>query len=136
MIVIDGKKVASEIKEEIKKKISAQVKEDKNIPGLVTILVGDDPASLIYINNKEKACKEIGMRSVSEKLNAVTSEQELLNLISSYNNNKDYHGILVQLPLPNHIDEDKVIESISPDKDVDGFHPVNIGKLVAGKDTF
>jgi methylenetetrahydrofolate dehydrogenase (NADP+)/methenyltetrahydrofolate cyclohydrolase len=136
MILIDGKKVASEIKEEIKKKISALVKEGKNIPGLVTILIGDDPGSLIYINNKEKACKEIGMRSVSEKLNAFTSEQELLNLISSYNNNKDYHGILVQLPLPKHIDEDKVIESISPDKDVDGFHPVNIGKLVAGKDTF
>jgi methylenetetrahydrofolate dehydrogenase (NADP+) / methenyltetrahydrofolate cyclohydrolase len=136
MILIDGKKIASEIKEEIKNKISALVKEGKNIPGLVTIIVGDDPGSHIYINNKEKACKEVGMRSVSEKLNVDTSEQELLNLISSYNNNKDYNGILVQLPLPKHIDEDKIIEAISPKKDVDGFHPISIGNLVLGKDTF
>jgi len=136
MILIDGKKIASEIKEEIKHKISALVNEGKNIPGLVTILVGDDPGSHIYVNNKNKACKEVGMRSVSEKLNAQTSEPDLLNLIASYNGNKDFHGILVQLPLPKHIDEDKVIEAISPAKDVDGFHPVSIGNLVIGKDTF
>jgi methylenetetrahydrofolate dehydrogenase (NADP+)/methenyltetrahydrofolate cyclohydrolase len=136
MILIDGKKIAAEIKEEIKNKISDLVNEGKNIPGLVTILVGDDPGSLIYVNNKEKACKEVGMRSVSEKLNADTNQKDLLDLISSYNNNKDYHGILIQLPLPKHINEDKVIEAISPKKDVDGFHPISIGNLVLGKDTF
>ena len=136
MILIDGKKIAAEIKGEIKNKIIDLVNEGKNIPGLVTILVGDDPGSQIYVNNKGKACKEVGMRSVTEKLSADTSEQVLLDLISSYNNNKDYHGILVQLPLPKHIDEDKIIEAVSPNKDVDGFHPINIGNLVLGKDTF
>ena len=136
MILIDGKKIAAEIKAEIKNKIIDLVNEGKNIPGLVTILVGDDPGSQIYVNNKGKACKEVGMRSVTEKLSADTSEQELLDLISSYNNNKDYHGILVQLPLPKHIDEDKIIEAVSSNKDVDGFHPINIGNLVLGKDTF
>lgn len=136
MILIDGKKIASEIKEEIKNNISALVKEGKNIPGLATILVGDDPGSLIYINNKEKTCREIGMRSVSEKLSADSSQKDLLDLISSYNKNKDYHGILVQLPLPKHIDEDRIIEAVSPEKDVDGFHPVSIGNLVLGKDSF
>src|ERR1035437_7811269 len=136
MILIDGKKIAAEIKGEIKNKIITLVNEGKNIPGLVTILVSDDPGSQIYVNNKGKACKEVGMRSVSEKLSADTSEQQLLDLIASYNNNKDYHGILVQLPLPKHIDEDKVIETISSKKDVDGFHPISIGNLVLGKDTF
>jgi methylenetetrahydrofolate dehydrogenase (NADP+) / methenyltetrahydrofolate cyclohydrolase len=136
MILIDGKKIAAEIKEEIKNKIIGLVNEGKNIPGLVTILVGDDPGSLIYVNNKEKACKEVGIRSVSEKLKADIREEKLLDLISSYNNNKDYHGILVQLPLPKHIDEDKIIEAVSPQKDVDGFHPISIGNLVLGKDTF
>jgi methylenetetrahydrofolate dehydrogenase (NADP+)/methenyltetrahydrofolate cyclohydrolase len=136
MILIDGKKIATEIKEEIKNKISALVNEGKNIPRLVTILVGDDPGSQIYVNNKGKACKEVGMRSKTEKLSADTCEKDLLNLITSYNNNKDYHGILVQLPLPKHIDEDTIIEAISPQKDVDGFHPISIGNLVLGKDTF
>jgi methylenetetrahydrofolate dehydrogenase (NADP+)/methenyltetrahydrofolate cyclohydrolase len=136
MILIDGKKIAYEIKEEIKNKITGLVKEGKNIPGLVTILIGDDPGSQIYVNNKGKACKEVGIRSVSEKLSAETSEQKLLDLISSYNDNKDYHGILVQLPLPKHIDEDKIIEAVSPKKDVDGFNPISIGNLVIGKDTF
>jgi methylenetetrahydrofolate dehydrogenase (NADP+)/methenyltetrahydrofolate cyclohydrolase len=136
MILIDGKKIAAEIKEEIKNKIIGLVNEGKNIPGLVTILVGDNPGSQIYVKNKGKACKEVGIRSISEKLSADTNEQELLDLISSYNDNKNYHGILVQLPLPKHIDEDKVIEAISPKKDVDGFHPINIGNLVIGKDTF
>ena len=136
MILIDGKKIAAEIKAEIKNKIIDLVNEGKNIPGLVTILVGDDPGSQIYVNNKGKACKEVGMRSVTEKLSADTSEQVLLDLISSYNNDKDYHGILIQLPLPKHIDEDKIIEAVSPNKDVDGFHPINIGNLVLGKDTF
>ena len=136
MILIDGKKIAAEIKEEIKNKIVDLVNKGKNVPGLVTILVGDDPGSQIYVTNKGKACKEVGIKSVSEKLKADTNQRELLDLISSYNNHKDYHGILVQLPLPNHINKEEVIEAISPAKDVDGFHPISIGNLVLGKDTF
>jgi methylenetetrahydrofolate dehydrogenase (NADP+) / methenyltetrahydrofolate cyclohydrolase len=136
MILIDGKKIATDIKKEIKNKIISLVNEGKNVPGLATIIVGDDPGSHIYVNNKEKACKEVGIKSVSEKLNVDTCEQELVDIISYYNNNEDYHGILVQLPLPNHINENKIIEAISPIKDVDGFHPISIGNLVLGKDTF
>ncbi|MDZ7763963.1 MAG: tetrahydrofolate dehydrogenase/cyclohydrolase catalytic domain-containing protein [Melioribacteraceae bacterium] len=98
--------------------------------------MGDDPASSVYVRSKNKACAKIGMHSKIEQLSADTSEKELLNLVEKYNNDPDYHGILVQLPLPKQINEDKVIESISPAKDVDGFHPVNVGNLVIGKDTF
>jgi len=136
MILIDGKKVAAEIRSELKEKITLLKSNGKNIPGLVAIIVGDDPASHIYVSSKGKACEEIGMLSKTEKLNAQISEDELLSIIKSYNDNKDYHGILVQLPLPKHINEDKVIESISPKKDVDGFHPISVGNLVIGKDTF
>ncbi len=136
MQIIDGKKTASEIKEELKTEISKIVKEGKNPPGLVTILVGDDPASSVYVKMKNKACAAIGMYSEIKKLEAETTEEELLSIIDDYNNNSKIHGILVQLPLPKHIDEDKIIESISPKKDVDGFHPYNVGNLVIGKETF
>ncbi|MCH7724148.1 MAG: bifunctional methylenetetrahydrofolate dehydrogenase/methenyltetrahydrofolate cyclohydrolase FolD [Bacteroidetes bacterium] len=136
MILIDGKKIAQDIRNELKMDIQKLKDEGKNVPGLVAILVGDDPASKIYVKSKGKACDEIGMRSKTEEIPASISEEELLNLIESYNNNTDYHGILVQLPLPEHIREDKVIEAISPRKDVDGFHPISVGKLVIGKDTF
>ncbi|MDP2362476.1 MAG: bifunctional methylenetetrahydrofolate dehydrogenase/methenyltetrahydrofolate cyclohydrolase FolD [Ignavibacteria bacterium] len=136
MILIDGKKVAADIRNELKEKISQFKAKGKDVPGLVAIIVGDDPASQIYVASKGKACEEIGMRSKTEKLNADIAESELLSLIQSYNQNKDYHGILVQLPLPKHINEDKVIETISPKKDVDGFHPISVGNLVIGKDTF
>jgi len=136
MILIDGKKVAADIRSELKDKISQFKAEGKNVPGLVAIIVGEDPASQIYVASKGKACEEIGMRTKTEKLSADISEAELLALIQSYNQNKDYHGILVQLPLPNHINEDKVIETISHKKDVDGFHPISVGNLVIGKDTF
>ena len=136
MILIDGKKIAADIRNELKEKISRLKAEGKNVPGLVAIIVGDDPASQIYVASKGKACEEIGMRTKTEKLNADISEAELLTLIQSYNQNKDYHGILVQLPLPKHINEDKVIETISYKKDVDGFHPISVGNLVIGKDTF
>lgn len=136
MILIDGKKIAADIRNEIKEKISLLKAEGKNIPGLVAIIVGEDPASQIYVASKGKACEEIGMRTKTEKLSADVTEESLLNLIKSYNQNKDYNGILVQLPLPKHIDEDRVIETISPKKDVDGFHPVSVGNLVIGKDTF
>ncbi len=136
MILIDGKKTAQEIRNELKTDIQKLRDEGKNVPGLVAILVGDDPASKIYVKSKGKACNEIGMRTKTEEIPSSISEKELLNIIESYNNNPDYHGILVQLPLPEHISEDKIIEAISPKKDVDGFHPVSVGKLVIGKDTF
>jgi len=136
MQIIDGKKTAADIREELKVKISDLNTTNGKIPGLVTILVGEDTASKVYVNMKIKACAEIGMHSKIEKLNTSISEEELLMLIDSYNNDPLFHGILVQLPLPNHIDEDKVIEFINPEKDVDGFHPISIGKLVIGKDTF
>lgn len=136
MILIDGKKVASEIRNELKEEIIQIKKAGKNVPGLVAIIVGDDPASHIYVSSKSKDCEEIGMKSKIEKLNSDISENELLTLINSYNQNPEYHGILVQLPLPKHINEDIVIETISPKKDVDGFHPISVGNLVIGKDTF
>ncbi len=136
MKLIDGKQIAAEIKEELKQKISELKSSGKNVPGLVTILVGNNPASEVYVRNKGKACEEIGMRSKSEKLSADIPEKELLDLVEKYNHDIDYHGILVQLPLPKHINEDKVIEAISPKKDVDGFHPMSIGNLVIGKETF
>ncbi len=132
MTIIDGKTTAAEIREELKDKIQNLPKP----PGLVTILVGDDPASQVYVNSKQKACAEIGMYSVLEKLEEKISENELLEVIEKYNADESIHGILVQLPLPLHINEDKVIEAISPKKDVDGFHPVSMGNLVIGKETF
>ncbi len=136
MILIDGKKVAAEIRTELKEKISQLKADGKNVPGLVAIIVGDDPASHIYVASKGKACLEIGMRTKTETFDDDIAEDELLEVIKYYNSNKDYHGILVQLPLPKHINEDRVIETISPKKDVDGFHPVSVGNLVIGKDTF
>ena len=136
MILIDGKKTAADIRAELKFEIDKLKQAGKKTPGLVTILVGNNPASEIYVSSKGKACQEIGMITKSEKHPDTISEKELLDLVESYNNNPDYHGILVQLPLPKHIDEDKVIEMISPQKDVDGFHPVSVGNLVIGKDTF
>ncbi len=136
MKLIDGKLIAAEIREELKKEISELIKKGKNVPGLVTILVGDNPASEIYVRNKGKACEEIGMRTKAEKRSADISENELLELVNHYNKDNNYHGILVQLPLPKHINEDKIIEAISPKKDVDGFHPISVGNLVIGKDTF
>lgn len=136
MNLIDGKKVAADIRNELKEKVSKLKAEGKNIPGLVAIIVGDDPASHIYVSSKGKACEEIGMRTKTEKLPADISEEKLLELIKSYNGNNDFHGILVQLPLPKHINEDKIIDTISSKKDVDGFHPISVGNLVIGKDTF
>lgn len=135
MTIIDGKKVASEIREELKKEINKLKAKGKQVPGLVAILVGDNPASEVYVRSKGKACDEIGMLSKIEKLSSETSEQELLSVISKYNADKNFNGILVQLPLPKHINEEKIIESILHEKDVDGFHPVNVGSLVIGKDT-
>jgi len=134
--IIDGKKVAQDIRAELKTDIDKIKGGGRGVPGLVAILVGEDPASQIYIRNKAKACDEVGIKTKTETPDATISEEELLSLIESYNKNKEYHGILVQLPLPNHINEDKVIEAISPEKDVDGFHPISVGNLVIGKDAF
>ncbi len=136
MILIDGKKIALDIRNELKEKISKLKNETGRVPGLVAILVGENPASKIYVSSKAKACEEIGMLSRVERLPENISEVELLATVEKYNSDNNFHGILVQLPLPKHINEDKIIEAISPDKDVDGFHPVSVGKLVIGKDTF
>ncbi len=136
MEIIDGKKVAAEIRSELKAEIDKLKSAGKKVPGLVVILVGSDPASEIYVRNKAKACEEIGMKSKVELRDKEILGEDLLSLVNQYNNDNDYHGILVQLPLPKHINEDKIIDAISPKKDVDGFHPISIGKLVIGKDTF
>ncbi len=135
-VLIDGKKVSAEIKEEIKSKVDWLKKMALPLPGLVTIVVGSDPASQAYVASKGKACTEVGMLSKTERLDENTTEDDLLKLVAEYNKNDDYHGILVQLPLPKHINEEKIIDAISPSKDVDGFHPVSVGNLVLGKKTF
>lgn len=136
MIILDGKKIAQDIRNELKSDIEKLKSTGSDRPGLVVIIVGDNPASESYVKGKAKACEEIGMRAVTEKYPADMKEDDLLQLIESYNNNKKFHGILVQLPLPKHIDEDEVIEAISPKKDVDGFHPISVGNLVIGKPAF
>ena len=136
MTIIDGKKVAAEIREELKKEIDKLKLAGKSVPGLVAILVGDNPASESYVRGKSKACEEIGMITKTEKLSSDISEKELLELIQKYNSDKIFNGILVQLPLPKHISEGKVIETILPSKDVDGFHPISVGNLLIGNDTF
>ncbi|MFN3874195.1 MAG: bifunctional methylenetetrahydrofolate dehydrogenase/methenyltetrahydrofolate cyclohydrolase FolD [Ignavibacterium sp.] len=136
MQLIDGKKIASDIRKELKEKIDKLRAEGRNVPGLVAIIVGDNPASQIYVASKSKACEEIGMRTKVEKFPVKFQEKELIEVIEKYNSDKDYHGILVQLPLPKHINENKIIEAISPKKDVDGFHPMSVGNLVIGKETF
>ena len=136
MIILDGKKIAQDIRNELKSDIDKLKASGKGVPGLVAILVGDNPASEIYVRNKAKACEEIGMNAKTENYPATMEQGDLLHLIESYNTNREYHGILVQLPLPKHINEDKVIEAISLKKDVDGFHPMSVGNLVIGKPAF
>ena len=135
-VLIDGKKIAQEIKNELKLKVNELKSSGMKVPGLVTILVGDNPASQSYVTSKSKACVELGMLSKVERLDSSISENELLSLVQKYNNDENYHGILVQLPLPKHINEEKIIQSISPSKDVDGFHPISVGNLMIGSDTF
>lgn len=134
-IIIDGKRVAGDIRAELKAEV-AGLKEKGIVPGLGVILVGDDPASRSYVTAKEKACAEIGIYSDDNRLSAETSQEELLALVEQMNNDPKINGILVQLPLPKHIDESAVLLSIDPDKDVDGFHPMNVGKMVVGEDAF
>lgn len=131
--IIDGKLIAEKIKHKISKQIKHRLESGLRAPGLAVIIVGNDPASEIYVYKKRQMCKELGIISKNYNLAKNTSENKLLELISNLNSNKLIDGILVQLPLPKHINSNKVIESISPQKDVDGFHPFNIGKLSIGK---
>ena len=132
MALIDGKALAAKMQGKLAEK-TAQLKEEKGIvPGLVVILVGEDPASQVYVRNKERSALAAGFKSQVVRLAESTTEEELLALIETYNQDADWHGILVQLPLPDHIDEEKVLFAISPEKDVDGFHPTNMGKLWSG----
>jgi len=133
--IIDGKKLSHELKMKMKNEVT-QLKKTGVTPHLTVILVGDNPASKSYVKGKEKACEETGISSDLIELNETITEDELLAEIVKLNNDKSVHGILVQLPLPDHIEEQKIIEIISPKKDVDGFHPVNIGKMMTGQDTF
>ena len=135
MQLIDGKAISAKVKEEVKNE-AAQLTEKGVIPCLAVILVGDDKASQTYVNSKEKACKACGIRSLKYTLEANTSESALIDLIQSLNENDEVDGILVQLPLPKHIDENKILEKISCEKDVDGFHAINVGRLVSGLDGF
>lgn len=133
--LIDGKVISKQIKDELKEKVAALKAEGKEI-GMAVIQVGNDPASSVYVGNKKKACEYIGIRSESYELPEETTQEELLTLIDKLNQDKNIHGILVQLPVPEHIDEDTVIKAISPKKDVDGFHPQSVGALSIGQPGF
>lgn len=134
--LISGKTVSANVKEKVKNEI-ALLKDEKGIvPGLAVVLVGEDPASKVYVNNKKKACAEVGIYSEEYCLPEQTSQEELMKLINSLNAKREISGILVQLPLPKHIDEKAVIEAISPEKDVDAFHTINVGKIMLGSYSF
>ena len=128
--IIDGKGIAKELRASLHNEVEAFIKEGNRAPGLAVVLVGEDPASQVYVRNKRKACEEVGIRSFAYNLPATTTQDELSKLIADLNANPEVDGILVQFPLPNGLDESRVVEEISPSKDVDGFHPENVGRLV------
>ena len=132
MVLIDGKKVSTEIRGRLEKETAELKTKIGRTPGLATVLVGEDQASAVYVRNKNKICHEIGFQSFGQNLSAETTEEELLDIIKKLNSNDEVNGILVQLPLPDHIDSEKILLSIDPEKDVDGFHPINVGKLAIG----
>lgn len=127
--LIDGKTIANQLKEEIAQKITASIKAGKRRPGLAVILVGEDPASSIYVRNKREACEKVGVHSIYHHLPATVAEAQLIELIQNLNQDPTVDGILLQLPLPKHIDAEKALECIEPRKDVDGFHAYNLGRL-------
>lgn len=131
MQIIDGKKVSDEVKAQVAKETEL-LKSKGIVPGLAVVIVGDDPASRVYVNNKKKACELVGFKSEEYALPAQTTQQELLDLVGTLNDKKDINGILVQLPLPEHLDEKQIIEAINPIKDVDAFNAVNVGKIMIG----
>ena len=134
--IISGKQIAEEMRAEMKVEIEELKSKHNIVPGLTVVLVGEDPASQVYVRNKKKSCEQIGINSVEHKLPADTPEDELLALVDKLNNDEAVHGILVQLPLPKQIDEHKVLNLIVPEKDVDGFHPVNVGRMLVGDPVF
>ncbi|CAM1347617.1 bifunctional methylenetetrahydrofolate dehydrogenase/methenyltetrahydrofolate cyclohydrolase FolD [Tenacibaculum crassostreae] len=136
MILLDGKKTSADIKEEIALDVAELKNNDKKTPHLAAVIVGNDGASLTYVNAKVKACERVGFESTLIRLPEETTEEELLNEIAILNIDKDIDGFIVQLPLPDHIDEQKILMAIDPDKDVDGFHPMNVGKLTLNLPTF
>lgn len=133
--LIDGKLISTQIKDELKEEV-AQLKKRGIIPCLAVVQVGNDPASTVYVNNKKKACAYIGIKSLSYELEETITEEELLKLIADLNCNEEVNGVLVQLPLPKHINEDAVIQAIAPEKDVDGFHPESVGNMCIGTKGF
>ena len=133
--IIDGKQLAAQMRQEIKEEVE-KLKKDNITPGLAVVLVGEDPASKSYVTAKEKACHEAGIYSDDNRLPENTSQKALMALVDKLNNDPKIHGILVQLPLPSHLNESEVLLSINPDKDVDGFHPMNVGKMVVGEKAF
>lgn len=128
--ILDGKAIAADVRQQVKQRVEEITGAGKRAPGLAVVLVGENPASQVYVRNKKKACAEVGFYSELHELPAATSEEELLALVDSLNAKESIDGILVQLPLPDYIDEESVIERILPTKDVDGFHPYNVGRLV------
>lgn len=136
MQIIDGKKIASEIKKELAAKSAAIIDKGERAPHLVAVLVGEDPASQTYVNSKERDCKEVGFTSTIYRLEPDTTEKKLLGIIDFLNNDDEVDGYIVQLPLPAHINVQKIIGSINPQKDVDGFHPVSLGRMMLGEPTY
>lgn len=135
-ILIDGKMISAQVRAEIAEKTSDFVRRTNTRPGLAVIIVGEDPASQVYVRNKARACEQVGFYSETHALPAETSEETLLSLIDALNKNEKIHGILVQLPLPKHLDEQKIILAIDKNKDVDAFHPYNVGRIMLGEPVF
>ncbi|MDE5639327.1 MAG: bifunctional methylenetetrahydrofolate dehydrogenase/methenyltetrahydrofolate cyclohydrolase FolD [Odoribacter sp.] len=136
MELIDGKKIAAEIKQELADKVAELKKQGKKIPHLVAVLVGNDPASETYVASKVKSCKEVGFKSTEMRYSADITEEQLLEVVDKLNRDEDVDGYIVQLPLPRHISEERILLAIDPNKDVDGFHPFNVGKMVTGLSTY
>ncbi|MCV6608066.1 MAG: bifunctional methylenetetrahydrofolate dehydrogenase/methenyltetrahydrofolate cyclohydrolase FolD [Campylobacterales bacterium] len=136
MTILDGRKLSQKIREDVKKDVEKLKNEKGLVPGLAVLLVGDDPASHTYVNMKSKACKEVGVYSIIHEMPSSISEEEVLSIIEKINHNEFIDGILVQLPLPDHVDTTKVIDAIDVNKDVDGFHPYNVGQLVTNKEGY
>ena len=136
MELIDGKKIAAEIKQELADKVAELKSQGKRIPHLVAVLVGNDPASETYVASKVKSCKEVGFKSTEMRYSSDITEEQLLEVVDKLNRDEDVDGYIVQLPLPRHISEERILLAIDPDKDVDGFHPFNVGKMVTGLPTY
>ncbi|MCK5854766.1 MAG: bifunctional methylenetetrahydrofolate dehydrogenase/methenyltetrahydrofolate cyclohydrolase FolD [Sulfurovaceae bacterium] len=136
MQLIDGKSLSKKVQEYVKSEVETLKIEKNMVPGLAVVIVGDDPASHAYVGMKEKACKNVGFYSIAHKMPDTITQEEIINIITMMNNNPHIHGILIQLPLPSHIDTDKLLEVIDPIKDVDGFHSYNVGRMVSNLDSF